>query len=424
MKEIKLFGFQKKLMQETEGKDRIAYFCGMGSGKTYLASESAERYANPKTLVVCQKSKLMDWREHYRIYYPYKADYVLSQSEVKEYINDPDWTVGIISYDTVWRRPQLYKLTGYTLILDESSMIQNDTSKRTKGILKLSPANVILLSGTPVSGKYENLWAQMHMLGWNLSKQMYWANYVKYHTQIFSMTMPVKIVDGYKNVERLKMKLREHGAVFMKTEEAIDLPETVDSYTNVDYPRAWYKDMRKNGYCRIDDDTELVGQLPVTKLLRLRQICSSYNEAKEEALRDILASCNDRFVIFYNFNDELGTIMRACADTQHRYGVVNGEYRQISRVNEPGGVLIVQYSAGAMGLNCQIANRAIFYSPTLSADLFMQAKARIHRIGQKRTCFYTYLICPGTIEEDIYDTLEKREDYTMRLFQKTLDTGD
>ena len=30
---------------------------------------------------------------------------------------------------------------------------------------------------------------------------------------------------GYKNVDRLKKKLRQYGAVFMKTEEVFDLPK-------------------------------------------------------------------------------------------------------------------------------------------------------------------------------------------------------
>ena len=112
-------------------------------------------------------------------------------------------TVGIINYDLVWRRPELSNLTDFTLILDESSLIQNDTSKRSKFILKkLNPTNIILLSGTPVSGKYEKLISQIHLLGWNISKELFLKQYCLYERTLDGYP---KII-GYKNVERLKRK--------------------------------------------------------------------------------------------------------------------------------------------------------------------------------------------------------------------------
>jgi SNF2 family DNA or RNA helicase len=66
-------------------------------------------------------------------------------------------------------------------MLDESSLIQNEQAKRSKFILKLKANNVILLSGTPTGGKYENLWSQIQLLGWNISKKMFYNHYVNYH---------------------------------------------------------------------------------------------------------------------------------------------------------------------------------------------------------------------------------------------------
>ena len=59
-------------------------------------------------------------------------------------------------------------------------MIHDDACKRTKAILKLKASNVILLSGTPVGGKYENLYSQLKLLGWNITKKEFWNNYINY----------------------------------------------------------------------------------------------------------------------------------------------------------------------------------------------------------------------------------------------------
>ena len=81
-------------------------------------------------------------------------------------------------------------------------------------------------------------------------------------------------------------------------------------------------------------------------------------------------------------------------------------------------VTFLQYQAGAMGLNLQKACRMVFYTLPLSSELYEQAKKRIHRIGQKSTCFYYQMLCKGSIEEKILKTLEMRQDYTEKLFEK------
>ena len=56
----------------------------------------------------------------------------------------------------------------------------------------------------------------------------------------------------------------------------------------------------------------------------------------------------------------------------------------------------------------------MYFTPTLSSELFEQSKKRIHRIGQEQPCFY-YQLTSG-IEYRIYDTLAMRKDYTDDLF--------
>lgn len=89
----------------------------------------------------------------------------------------------------------------------------------------MNPDNVILLSGTPTGGKYEKLWSQCRLLGWNISKELFWKQYIETEWVEEDGFWRQKIT-GYKNVDRLKKKLAEHGAVFMTTDDAgIDLPK-------------------------------------------------------------------------------------------------------------------------------------------------------------------------------------------------------
>ena len=226
---INLFQHQQQALDETEGKNRVAYYLDMGLGKTFVGSEKMMKLNRRVNLLVCQCSKVQDWIEHMTENYAMNHCWVIyDMTKKNEFdwfmkaameVDNPDRICGVINYELTFRRKDLKTLTGFTLMLDESSLIQNENAKRSKFILDLKPDNVILLSGTPTGGKYENLWSQCQLLGWKISKELFWKQYIQtewVETDGFWRQQ----ITGYKNVDRLKMKLAEHGAVFMTTEQA------------------------------------------------------------------------------------------------------------------------------------------------------------------------------------------------------------
>lgn len=369
-------------------------------------------------LVVCQKSKIDDWIEHFEIYYDYLVFDLTDTKQYKQFFNACGEllpVVGIINYELTFRRPELKRLIGFTLILDESSLINNEMSKRSKFIMSLKPENVILLSGTMCGGRYERLYSQLKMLGYNMTKKSFYNMYVDFHYDN-RQGFPLKIIDGYKNVERLKRKMREYGCNFLKTEEVLTLPDqnfiTVKINTSPEYKK-FVKDK-----IVIVNGVKLVGDTTLTKLLYARQLCGAYNDDKLKAFTDLVESTNDRLIVFYNFNNELEQLLSICNTLKRPHSIVNGGVKDLTAYEDiPDSITFIQYQAGAMGLNLQRANKIIYFTPPLSSELYEQSKKRIHRIGQQSACFYYNLICTGSVEEKIYKTLAMRRDYTEKLFE-------
>lgn len=405
----------------TENQNRVAYYLDMGLGKTFVGSEKMIQLDSNINLVVCQKSKVEDWVEHFLEHYPAWDTFDLTKKQAFEtYVNSfppkGEHLLGVINYDLIFRRPELANLEDFTLMLDESSLIQNEMSKRSKFILrKLNPTNVILLSGTPTGGKYEKLWSQCRLLGWKISKEAFWQTYVKFHFEDKD-GFPLKVIDGYKNVDRLKLKLREHGAVFMKSEEVFDLPAQIDNRLYVPTTKE-YRKFRKDAIVKFDG-RDFVGDTSLTKMLYERMLCGFANKEKLSALRDLLSSTEDRVIIFYNFQNELMKLSELVIEIERPLSIVNGETKDLENFeNCENSVTLIQYQAGSMGLNLQKSNKIVYFTPPLSSEIFEQSKKRTHRIGQEKTCFYYYLICRNSIEEKIYRTLKMRRDYTERLFE-------
>lgn len=393
----------------------------MGLGKTYTGGEKLIQLGAKVNLVICQKSKISDWIEHFDNNYEKVLNYDLTNKkffkiflyEIQE-LEEWETAVGVINYELAFRRPELTQLTDFTLMLDESSLIQNEQAKRSKFILKkLQPANVILLSGTPTGGKYENLYSQLKLLGWNISKTTYWNTYIDYHYEDM-MGFPIKVIDGYKNVERLKRKMREYGCHFLKTEDVLELPDQI--FTTIKIPVSKeYRKFRKDKVVEVDG-IQLIGDNTLTKMLYERQLCGQYSKAKLEAFKDLVESTEDRLIVFYNFTAELDELIKL---SDRPMSLVNGQAKMLEAYeNKNNSITFIQYQAGAMGLNLQKANKIIYYSPPLSSELYEQSKKRTHRISQDRTCHYYNLTVTGSIEDRIYKTLAMRRDYTEKLFEE------
>lgn len=448
MSELNFMPHQQKALDLTEDKNRVAYYLDMGLGKTFVGAEKTYLLNNDVNLVICQKSKIDDWIEHFNTYYPDYAVFDLTKKvqavrfrrmiETDKFYDYDVQIIGVINYDLTFRRPYIAHIRDFTLTLDESSLISNEKAKRSKFILKLTPESVVLLSGTPTAGKYERLWSQCQLLGWNISKKAFYSSYIETEWVEYG-GFKREVVTGYKNVEHLKKKLAEYGCVFMKTEDAgIVLPEQVEQNIFVK-PTKEYRYFMKNSYLLLDtvnlvqfkdssdfygnDVTphiELVGDNSLTKMLYARQLCGQYHKEKLEAFKDLLQSTEDRLIVFYNFNEELDRLRKICKGLDRETSYVNGEGKSLDAYNNvSNSVTFIQYQAGAMGGNFQKANKIIYYTLPLgkgSCDLWEQSKKRIHRIGQKSTCFYYYLLVKGSIEEKNFKALRQGKELTDELF--------
>lgn len=431
MNDLHFMPHQEDALNRTEQFNRCAYYLDMGLGKTFVGAEKMYLLNNTVNLIVCQKSKVDDWVDHMKTYYPeYRVMNLTKKSEAINFRTLVDTEelykmdiqiVGVINYDLTFRRDWLLKISEFTMMLDESSLISNETAKRSKFILKMRPESVILLSGTPTAGKYERLWSQVQLLGWNITKKAFYNSYVVTEWVENGDGFKREVITGYKHTEHLKKKLASYGCIFMKTSEVLELPEQTEQKIFFKSTKE-YRYFIKNSYLMFDD-VELVGDNNLTKMLYARQLCGQWHKEKLEGLRDLVESTQDRLIVFYNFTAELDAMQRVLNDLNRPYSVVNGQKKDLTAYeNANDSITFIQYQAGAMGGNYQKANKIVYFTLPLgkgSCDLWEQSKKRIHRIGQNRPCFYYYLLVKGSFEEKNLAALKEGKELTDELFKDT-----
>ena len=72
-------------------------------------------------------------------------------------------------------------------------------------------------------------------------------------------------------------------------------------------------------------------------------------------------------------------------------------------------LFVAQIQAAGAGITLHAAHTAIFYSLDYSYLNYDQAKARIHRIGQRQPCTYIHLVAKDTIDEEVLAALAAKK---------------
>ena len=123
---VKLYEHQKKVMEQIRPYNRCAVYVDMGGGKTFIGSEKMKELGNKVNLVICQKSKVQDWVDHFNEYYASSQVGVFNlthATEMDHFFGQIllGWhtVIGVINYDLAWRRTDLLSLKDFTLMLDE-----------------------------------------------------------------------------------------------------------------------------------------------------------------------------------------------------------------------------------------------------------------------------------------------------------------
>lgn len=416
--EKQLYPYQVEILADLYKHNRCGMFLEMGLGKSVLGTIKATSYKKP-VLIIAPKSVIPQWEDYFEDWASnYQVYNLTNKKQLQAFIKDSqNLKMGIINYQSAWRRPELLNMKGYTLILDEAHNIANNTSKQSKFTMKLKFDNVILLTGTPCNGSYDKMYTQLKLLGLNMNKRSYEDRYCNFFDmekggikfRVLSKSSP------YKHIDELKETIYNLGGRFLKTNDVHELPE--QRFINVPIAvTKEYQKFLKEDYIDLGDREYIAGS-PTDKLLYSRYLCGVDNKNKIDVLTTLLEGIEDRVIIFYNFKIEHDVLTKSIKKLKKPVFTCDGSVKEIDKFKSiDNSVLLVQYQAGATGLNLQFCNKVIYFSPTLSSNLYEQSKARTWRIGQQSKCTYWLLTCG--VENAIMYSLDKKQDYTLKLFEK------
>jgi len=124
-----------------------------------------------------------------------------------------------------------------------------------------------------------------------------------------------------------------------------------------------------------------------------------------------------RTVIFSQFTSMLNILEDYCVLRGWKYCRFDGSTPRaqrnhlINQFNAPGSedfIFLMSTRSGGLGINLQTADTCILYDSDWNPQPDLQAMARVHRIGQKKTVHIYRLVSSGTVEERVLERAEKK----------------
>lgn len=425
----------------------------MGLGKTKTAIDFAEwlfqnGHPDLRVLVICPNTVKRNWGNEIEKHADHQ-DWLLPKGTLKQRAAElatARYTIinaEALSYPVMAKA--LREIEWDLVIVDESTRFKSPGADRTKNLRKLRAKRRVILTGTPITGKPQDAYAQFEWLAPGTFGNSYHAFKERYcQKEYFGTTVVYNGVNPLY-ADELADRIAAHSYRILKA-DVLDLPEKVYVDRTVELGgeqlRA-YNQMRDELRIEIEGRDDLQANTVLTMILRLTQVTAGMigekgnytwldkGNAKLEELDNLLNDelAGEPVVIFGLYQEELEQLARRYTSrwfagptgTPIIYGPTpEGDRARLVDAFQAGdlSILFCQIRTGGIGINLTAAKTAIYYTRGWGLEEYLQSQDRLHRIGQTGTVSIIHLLAGGTIDNDIAAALAAKRNLADHL------TGD
>lgn len=437
--------YQKMAIQKVIDTPRVGLFLDMGLGKTVITLTAIDQlmywdFEIEKVLVIAPlrvaeytwSTECQKWEHLKHI----KIVNVLGKESQREkaickkgdiYIINRENIVWLVQYLKQIGKKWFFDMT----VIDELSSFKSPKSQRFKALKKyiMLSKRVVGLTGTPAPNGFMDLWSQLYLIdgGERLGKTLtyyrekYFMPNQRNATTIFNYT----VKKGAENA--IKQQISDI-CMSMQANDWLDLPQRMDLLQTVQFSeleRKRYEKFEKDSYLQFLNE-EITANSAAALTNKLLQYCNGAvytekdvfietNRKKLEKLEEIVDTANGQAILcFYNFKFDCERICK-----KFPFAVKLQGQKDISDWNNGEiSLLLVHPKSAGHGLNLQQGgNIIVWFGLNWSLELYQQANARLHRQGQQKTVIIHHLIVENSIEQRVFQSLQKKENVQEGLLQ-------
>ncbi|XP_010459122.1 PREDICTED: protein CHROMATIN REMODELING 24 [Camelina sativa] len=342
----------------------------------------------------------------------------------------------ITTYDMVRCHTKALQGTKWDyMILDEGQAIKNPETQRTKSLHEIPSSHRIVITGTPLENKLEEIWELFNftcpgLLGDKKSfKQRFQDHIVKQSYKSSSLKEQSKgstVAKIFREEIQPVLLRRLKKDVFGDDAGTSRLPnkhELVIWLRLTTCQRQLYEDFLKRNIVLSDFDSTSVAALTILQkicnhpLLLPKETVFTSEEAGMSCKLAFLISLlgqlipeGHRVLIFSHWSQMLNLIEESLTSNNFSYLRIDGGQKPSQRLKTitdfqvgcVAPIFLLTSQIGGVGLTLTTADRVIVLDPSWNPSMDNQIIDRAYRIGQKNDVVVYRLITSGTVEEKVY----------------------
>jgi len=424
-----LYKYQRQGIRQIERFDGRALLADeMGLGKTIQALWWADNYMeqDASIVVVCPASLKINWQreaaKHCNMRMNVLEGYKPFDLMPGRYIINYDILVGHKRYESSWLE-KLIELRPKLVVCDEAHYIKSPAARRSKAVAALcfGVPHVIMISGTPLTNRPAELYNILKILHPNEfpSYSQYCWRYCNPRVTPWGLD-----VSGASNLDELHERLtnlcmirRRKADVLKQLPDKIRtvLPIELNSTAKAEYDRAerqfiaWLREFSPSKAKRAEKAEYLVKRGYLKRLAGILK-----QKSVIEWIGNFLQETDEK-LIFFGVHK---AFLRPIYDHFKKVAVmvdgsITGSKRQSAfdafTNQDKKRLLVGNIQAAGVGWNGQVANNVAFGELPWTPGELTQAEDRTHRIGQTRGVVCHYLVSEGTIEEQLCNILQAKQ---------------
>ena len=463
----RLYPYQKEGIRFAVKAGKAIIADEMGLGKTIQAIAASEIYLREgmadNVLVVCPTSLKYQWKkeiekftggdmtevmdEHSGQIVPVPKVIVIEGSPFKRqrmYMSSTPYK--IVSYNTVCNDiREMGRLSVGVLVMDEIQRLKNWDTQISRAARKIDSDYAVLLSGTPLENKLEELYANMELVD-----QFCLGPYYKFKEEPILLDQETGKIIGYRNLNAIGEQIREKLLRRTKKGVQLQLPKRSDQYLLVpmtsaqaDYHTEFKWELTKilNKYNKFHYMSEQDRRRLMLLLSQMRMVADSTFILEQDLkkrqdvkiaevmnlLDNVFANGDEKVVIFSEWERMARLVAIELEKRGIRFEFLNGSIpaKQRGRLVEnfttlPESRVFISTDAGSTGLNLQVASILINLDLPWNPAVLEQRIARIYRLGQERPVQILNLVSKDSIEEGMIAKLK----FKTSMFEGVLDGGE
>lgn len=430
---VPLYPYQKEGTRFAVRAGKAIIADEMGLGKTLQAIASAEVYLREgmaeQVLVVCPTSLKYQWKREIERFTG--GDRVESSGKgVEDGLTIPKVVVvegTPAKRDKLYKAPAPYKIVSYhtmsndvrhlgkldtdVLIMDEIQRLKNWDTLISRAARKIASRYAVLLSGTPMENKLEELYANMELVD-----QFCLGPYYQFRDQHILLHPETGGIMGYKDLNAIGEAVSNRLLRRTKKGVRLQLPKRSDQFVLVPMTQRqddlhsefkWDLLVILNKYRKYHYMTEqdrlrvlkLLGQMRMVadSTFILEQNLTTRSDVKiaevMNLLDNVLESGDEKVVVFSEWERMTRLVAMELDKRGIRYEYLNGRVpskRRGELVDDfttlPESRVFLSTDAGSTGLNLQVASTLINMDLPWNPAVLEQRIARIFRLGQRSPC--------------------------------------